>query len=281
MPELPEVETVRRGLEPALVGKRLSKVAIRRPDLRFAFPPRFARRLAGARILELRRRGKFLIADLDSKESLIVHLGMTGRFLIEGTLNLDRRQPAPLAKHAHVVFETDDARIVFEDARRFGFMDLTPTAGLPDHPRLASLGPEPFDDIFAEPYLAEAFAGRRQGVKTVLLDQALVAGLGNIYASEALHRARIAPEKPAGAIGRPARSRLGPAVRAVLEEAIAAGGSTLRDFAAVNGSPGYFQHSFRVYGRGGEPCGSRGCRGRIRRTVQSGRSTYHCPLCQR
>jgi formamidopyrimidine-DNA glycosylase len=281
MPELPEVETVRRGLEPALVGKRLAKVTIRRPDLRFAFPLRFARRLAGARILELRRRGKFLIADLDSKESLIVHLGMTGRFLIEGTLNLDRRQPAPLAKHAHVVFETDDARIVFEDARRFGFMDLTPTAGLPDHPRLASLGPEPFDDIFAEPYLAEAFAGRRQGVKTVLLDQALVAGLGNIYASEALHRARIAPEKPAGAIGRPARSRLGPAVRAVLEEAIAAGGSTLRDFAAVNGSPGYFQHSFRVYGRGGEPCGSRGCRGRIRRTVQSGRSTYHCPLCQR
>lgn len=281
MPELPEVETVRRGLEPALVGERLSKVTIRRPDLRFAFPPRFASRLAGARILELRRRGKFLIADLDSRESLIVHLGMTGRFLIEGTPAAEGSGSASLAKHAHVVFETDDARIIFEDARRFGFMDLTLTARLPDHPRLASLGPEPFDDIFAEPYLAKAFTGRRQGVKTMLLDQAVVAGLGNIYASEALHRARIAPEKPAGAIGKAARSRITPAVRAVLEEAIAAGGSTLRDFAAANGSPGYFQHSFRVYGRGGEPCGNRGCRGRIRRTVQAGRATYRCPLCQK
>ena len=284
MPELPEVETVRRGLEPELTGQRLTKVTLRRPDLRFTFPRRFAERLTGARVIRLRRRGKFLLADLNSGETLIMHLGMTGRFLIEHADGEGAPRPgaAANAKHAHVIFETEaGGNIVFEDARRFGFMDISRTAKLADHPQLANLGPEPLDDVFGEPYLASVFAGRRQAVKSLLMDQTVVAGLGNIYASEALHRAKIAPAKPAGEIGKRSLTRLVSAIRGVLAEAIASGGSTLRDFASANGSPGYFQHSFRVYGRAGEPCANPGCGGRIHRTVQAGRATYHCPVCQR
>jgi len=284
MPELPEVETVRRGLEPALVGRRLTKVTLRRPDLRFPFPPHFARRLTGARVAELRRRGKFLLAPLSSGETLIVHLGMTGRFLIDLAQAADDvpfRDQCPPPRHAHVVFETDNGpRVTFSDARRFGFMDVFETANLSHHLQLANLGPEPFDGAFNQSYLAAAFSARRRGVKDILMDQSVVAGLGNIYASEALHRARVAPGKEARRIGRKAIGRIVPAIRAVLEEAIDAGGSTLRDFATANGSPGYFQHSFRVYGRGGEPCPNPGCVGRIHRSIQAGRATYHCPTCQ-
>ncbi|HEY5070890.1 MAG TPA: bifunctional DNA-formamidopyrimidine glycosylase/DNA-(apurinic or apyrimidinic site) lyase [Caulobacteraceae bacterium] len=285
MPELPEVETVRRGLEPALARQRLSKVEIRRPDLRFAFPTNFVRRLTGFRVEAVRRRGKFLLAPLDSGETLIMHLGMSGRFAIGGSArcrDTGRSPPRADPKHTHVVFETEaGARVIFVDARRFGFMELGETASIDTHPRLAGLGPEPFDERFAGAYLAAEFVNRRVGVKALLMNQAVVAGLGNIYASEALHRARIAPARPANTIGREGLDQIPQAVRSVLKEAIASGGSTLRDYAAADGSPGYFQHRFTVYGRGGQSCSSPGCGGTIRRSVQAGRATFHCPSCQK
>jgi formamidopyrimidine-DNA glycosylase len=280
MPELPEVETVRRGLEPVFAAARLVRVEARRPDLRFPLPDGFVQRLTGARVLSLRRRAKYLLADLDRGGSLLMHLGMTGRFEIEGAaLREGFALAAPAdARHAHILFETDEGvRITFYDARRFGFMDL-----VEDHdPRLLALGPEPLGPDFDAALLARAFAGRRQGPKTLLLDQRIVAGLGNIYVSEALHRARISPTRPAGSVALRRLERLVEAVKAVLGEAIEAGGSSLRDFAAANGELGYFQHSFRVYDREGEPCPNPGCRGTIRRTVQAGRSTFFCPTCQK
>jgi formamidopyrimidine-DNA glycosylase len=279
MPELPEVETVRAGLEPVLVGRRLARVEARRPDLRFPLPDDFVQRLTGARVLNLRRRAKYLLADLDRGGALLMHLGMTGRFEVEGALLRDGfalAAPAD-AKHAHILFETDEGvRITFYDARRFGFMDLVEE----DDPRLRSLGPEPLGPDFDAALLARAFAGRRQGPKTLLLDQSVVAGLGNIYVCESLHRARISPTRAAGSIAARRLEPLVAAVQEVLGEAIEAGGSSLRDFAAANGELGYFQHSFRVYDREGEPCPNRGCRGVIHRTVQSGRSTFFCPVCQ-
>jgi formamidopyrimidine-DNA glycosylase len=284
MPELPEVETVRKGLEPALAGARLAQVNITRPDLRYAFPRNFVARLTGARILCLRRRGKFILAPLDSEETLIVHLGMTGRFVVGGGLDPAEGEASgvgEVARHAHVFFRTDGgACVAFIDARRFGFMDIAKAGELWTHPSLAGLGPEPFDATFCRSYLSKALANCRRGVKSLLMDQSMVAGLGNIYASEALHRARIAPDRPGGDVGKAALGRIVPAVRAVLGEAIASGGSTLRDFASVGGSPGYFQHRFRVYGREGEPCLTPACPGRIRRTLQAGRATFHCPACQ-
>ncbi len=290
MPELPEVETVRRGLAPHLDGARLTRVVARRPDLRFPLPEGFVQRLTGARVGALARRGKYILAPLDGGDTLIMHLGMTGRFTVKpgAAAQAPKKEPdAALAapadpRHAHVVFETDaGAQLTYFDARRFGYMDLIETARLEDHPRFAGMGPEPLSGAFDAAHLAQAFAGRRQGPKTLLLDQSVVAGLGNIYVCEALHRARLSPMRPAGEIGPRRRAALVRAIREVLSEAIEAGGSTLRDYASVQGAMGYFQHDFRVYGREDQPCSTPGCGGAIERTVQSGRSTFHCPVCQR
>ncbi len=287
MPELPEVETVRRGLAPHLVGRRLVRVAANRPDLRFPLPDGFVQRLTGARVTALTRRGKYILAPLDRDETLVMHLGMTGRFTVEADGAAETPGEFALAapadpKHAHIVFETDaGGALTYFDARRFGFMDLIDTANLETHPRFAGMGPEPLSGAFDAAYLARAFAGRRQGAKTLLLDQRVVAGLGNIYVCEALHRARLSPVTPAAGIGPGSLAALARSIRAVLEAAIVAGGSTLRDYASVEGGMGYFQHDFQVYGREGQACPTTGCRGVVARLVQAGRSTFHCPVCQR
>jgi formamidopyrimidine-DNA glycosylase len=259
MPELPEVETVRRGLVPFLEGAVLTRVDQRRADLRFPLPERFAARLTGAKVLRLDRRAKYLLAPLDTGETWITHLGMTGRFTVEadGAQRPGRfhNQIDAAEKHTHLVFETDrGARIGFNDARRFGYMDLIPTAGLETHPWFAGLGPEPLGPDFGPQTLADGFAGRKQSVKVTLLDQRVVAGLGNIYVCEALFRAGLSPVRPAGEIKPAELKRLATAVRKVLEEAVEAGGSTLRDYRQADGELGYFQHAFRVYGREGDPC---------------------------
>jgi formamidopyrimidine-DNA glycosylase len=287
MPELPEVETIRRGLEPALAGARLIRVEARRPDLRFPLPDGFVQRLSGARIEVLERRAKYLLGRLDRGDTLVMHLGMTGRFEIEGTAA--ERQPgefyyaAPAdPKHAHVVFETEAGlTITYFDPRRFGYMDLIETDRLSEHPWFAGLGPEPLSEAFDVAYLKTTLAGRRQNIKATLLDQRVVAGLGNIYVSEALHRARISPERAAGEIPAGGLKALVQAVCDVLEEAIAAGGSTLRDYAGADGALGYFQHRFRVYDHEGEACARKSCAGVVQRIVQSGRSTFFCATCQR
>jgi formamidopyrimidine-DNA glycosylase len=285
MPELPEVETVRRGLAPVLDGVRLARVETRRPDLRFPLPVDFVQRLSGARIGELGRRAKYLLAPLDVGDTLIMHLGMTGRFEIEGAGAPQRPGEFALAapadpKHAHVVFHTEaGASITYFDPRRFGYMDLIPTDRLQQHPWFAALGPEPLSDAFDGAHLKAAFAGRRQSPKTLLLDQRIVAGLGNIYVCEALHRAKISPLKAAGRLSRPRLNRLALAIKEILGEAIVAGGSTLRDYAGADGALGYFQHRFSVYGREGEAC-LRQDGGVVKRIVQGGRSTFYCPACQ-
>lgn len=286
MPELPEVETVRRGLEPVLSGARLTRVRANRPDLRFPLPDGFVQRLTGASILRLDRRAKYLLAPLDRGDTLVMHLGMTGRFEIaspEGSIRPGdfAREVRPDDKHAHVIFETEEGAVVtYHDPRRFGFMDLIATDRVDRHPWFATMGPEPLGEAFDARTLVKAFANRKQGPKTLLLDQKTVAGLGNIYVCEALHRARISPFKPSGMI---AGKRLGPlttAIKEVLAEAVEVGGSTLKDFAAADGALGYFQHRFRVYDREGEPCPTAGCKGVIAREVQAGRSTFFCPVCQ-
>jgi formamidopyrimidine-DNA glycosylase len=287
MPELPEVETVRRGLAPVLEGARLARVEQRRPDLRFPFPEGFVQRLTGARIERLDRRAKYLLARLDRGEVLVMHLGMSGRFEIEG--DGAARRPGDFVyaaaadpKHAHVVFETEaGARVTFFDPRRFGYMGLIDAEALNAHPWFAGLGPEPLGPDFTASHLAATFAGRKQSIKAMLLDQRVVAGLGNIYVCEVLHRAGVSPERPAGKVARKRLEAITAAVGVVLGEAIEAGGSTLRDYAAADGALGYFQHSFRAYGREHEPCGTPGCRGVIRRIVQSGRSSFFCAECQR
>ncbi len=287
MPELPEVETVRRGLQPVLEGARLTRVEARRPDLRFPFPEGFVQRLTGARIESLDRRAKYLMARLDRGSTLVMHLGMTGRFEIEGGEQRVRPGDFALAapadpKHAHVVFHTEAGPVVtYFDPRRFGYMDLIETEMLGAHPWFAGLGPEPLGEGFDAAHLQAALSGRRQSIKTLLLDQRIVAGLGNIYVCEALWRARISPLKSAGEIKPAALKTLVKAVRQVLEEAIEAGGSTLRDYASADGALGYFQHSFAAYGREGEPCRTPRCRGTIERIVQGARSTFHCASCQR
>jgi formamidopyrimidine-DNA glycosylase len=286
MPELPEVETVRRGLSPVLDGARLARVEARRPDLRFALPEGFVQRLTGARIGTLSRRAKYLLAPLDRGDTLVMHLGMTGRFEIVTAKAAVRPGEFVYAapadpKHAHIVFTTDAGDVVtFFDPRRFGYMDLIPTDALPDHPWFAGLGPEPLSDDFNADYLKAALAGRRQNIKVTLLDQRVVAGLGNIYVCEALFGAGISPLRPAGEVKSKALGVLVPTIKAVLAEAIEAGGSTLRDYAGADGALGYFQHRFKVYGREGEPCPKPGC-GTIERIVQGGRSTFYCPKCQR
>ena len=283
MPELPEVETVRRGLLPAMEGATIARADVRRPDLRWPFPDRMAERLTGQTVTALRRRSKYILADLSGGETLILHLGMSGRILISGDPlgQFHHDHPAP-EKHDHVVFDmSNGARITFNDARRFGAMDLGPTEAIESHRMLASLGPEPLGNAFNEAYLIDALKGRNTPIKAALLDQRIVAGLGNIYVCEALYRAGVSPKRRAGRISAERVARLVPIIRDVLNEAIEAGGSSLRDYRQADGELGYFQHTFRVYDREGQACRTPGCDGEIRRIVQSGRSSFYCPLCQR
>ena len=283
MPELPEVETVRRGLEPVMAGAVIARAEVNRPDLRWPLPERMAERLTGQRVLRLGRRSKYILADLERGETLIVHLGMSGRMLVSGDpLGRFHHEHTAPEKHDHVVLHmANGARITFNDARRFGHMDLTPTAVLDAHWLIRDLGPEPLGNRFDAAYLTEAFKGRRTPVKSALLDQRIVAGLGNIYVSEALFRAGIHPRRHAGRISARRIEALVPIVRQVLREAIEAGGSSLRDHRQASGELGYFQHTFRVYDREGAPCTTPNCPGTIRRIVQSGRSSFYCPICQR
>ena len=292
MPELPEVETVRRGLAPAMEGVVIDKADVNRPDLRWPFPDNMAERLTGRRIERLRRRSKYILADLDSGETLLVHLGMSGRMVVSGDPTENglaehmpgqfvHTHPAP-EKHDHVVFYmANGARITFNDPRRFGAMDLLDTATADAHKLLATLGPEPLGNDFHQDHLVKAFKGRMSPVKSVLLDQSCVAGLGNIYVCEALYRAKIHPARKAGRISAGRISTLVPIIRDVLSEAIDAGGSSLRDFRQADGELGYFQHNFDVYGREGELCKTPDCGQPIRRIVQSGRSSFYCAQCQR
>ena len=288
MPELPEVETVRRGLVPALEGATLSGVEVRRPDLRFPLPPDLAERLDGNRVLRVRRRAKYLAIDLATRETLLVHLGMTGRFTVR-TAAGDATpgaflHPVAADRHEHIAFAArggaaGPVRVGFADPRRFGYWDLVETDEAERSRWLGGMGPEPLDADWTPDALRAALDGRRTPIKAALLDQRVVAGLGNIYVCEALHRTGISPRREARTIGRARAERLVPAVKAVLSEAIRAGGSTLRDYADANGERGAFQHAFSAYGREGEPCG--GCGEPIRRIVQSGRSTFYCGRCQR
>jgi formamidopyrimidine-DNA glycosylase len=291
MPELPEVETVRKGLAPAVEGHVLKRVNAKRRDLRIAFPKGFSERLEGRRVVRLRRRAKYLLLDLDSKESLIVHLGMSGRLTIHGFdapvrpgrfHNKTPEDGSGNGKHDHVVFETDEGtRIVFTDHRRFGLMTLVDTDALEEDALFKGLGPEPLDGTFTPAVLSAALKGKKTPVKAALLDQRVVAGLGNIYVCEALFRARISPKRLARSVAGVRAARLVRAIKAVLKDAIAAGGSSLRDYAHADGELGYFQHRFAVYDREGKPCPNKGCKGTIKRIVQSGRSTFYCPSCQR
>jgi formamidopyrimidine-DNA glycosylase len=277
MPELPEVETIRRGLRRFLAGHRLEHVDSRREDLRVPLPENFAERLAGRCVRVLRRRAKYLLLDLDGGETLIVHMGMSGRFTVHppGRASGD-------GKHDHIVFRTDEGvRIVFTDHRRFGLMLLSGTEELDQHRLIAGLGPEPLDGSFTAAALSALIKNKRAPIKSALLDQRVVAGLGNIYVCEALFRARISPKRLAASVAGVRAARLVPAIKAVLEAAIQAGGSSLRDYARTDGELGYFQHQFAVYDREKQACVRRGCPGIIRRIVQAGRSTFYCPVCQR
>jgi formamidopyrimidine-DNA glycosylase len=281
MPELPEVETVRRGLVPAMEGKRILRVETRRKDLRFPFPERFNQRIEGAELTRLGRRAKYLVGELSNGEALIMHLGMTGRFTVGGKTPGDFHHPAGEGeKHDHVVFDmAGGTRVVFNDARRFGFMDLWPVDDIDNYAPFAGMGPEPISNEFSGAYLAEAFKAKKTPVKSALLDQNVVAGLGNIYVCEALFRSGVSPKKLAGAIKRDKLERLAVEVRKVIEEAIIAGGSTISDFKTASGELGYFQHRFQVYDREGEDCVV--CAKPVKRLVQSGRSTFYCAACQR
>jgi formamidopyrimidine-DNA glycosylase len=283
MPELPEVETVRRGLLPAMEGQVILSAQVNRPDLRWPFPPQMAERLTGARVLRLRRRSKYILADLSTGESLLIHLGMSGRMLISGVMlgEFHHDHPAP-QKHDHVVLTMENgARVTFNDARRFGAMDLFATQSAEQHPLLSVLGPEPLGNAFDEAYLAARLKSRNTPIKSALLDQHIVAGLGNIYVCETLYRARISPKKKAGDLAAQRVASLVPIIRDVLSEAIEAGGSSLRDYRQADGELGYFQHTFQVYGREGAACVTPGCTATIARIVQSGRSSFYCPACQR
>jgi formamidopyrimidine-DNA glycosylase len=312
MPELPEVETVRLGLAPAMEGYTLTGVETRRGDLRVPFPKNFAARIRGCKVESLRRRAKYILADLDSGETLVIHLGMSGRMTVY-SLVAPARADAPAqghrrklgnyvydtppdgagkGKHDHVVFETDaPARIVFNDHRRFGLMTLVETTRLKDDKLFKGMGTEPLSDGFNAAYLTRVLQGKKTPIKSALLDQRVIAGLGNIYVCEALFRAGISPKRLAGSVKRESIAPLAAAIKKVLKDAIAAGGSTLRDHAQATGDPGNFQHHFLVYGREGLKCKStassggaaghkRSCPGTVKRIVQSGRSTFYCPKCQ-
>lgn len=297
MPELPEVETVRRGLAPAMEGARIEQLALTRTDLRFPLPEDFAARLEGRRILALGRRAKYLLADLDDGQTLAMHLGMSGSFRVEeghGGLapGLFHHPRSKDPRHDHVTFRLlsrDGAArsVVFNDPRRFGYMTLIAPGERDTHPHFRSLGPEPTGNALSAQALAPRLAGRASPLKSALLDQTLIAGLGNIYVCEALWRARLSPRRKAGTLVRKdglATERLDLLVahiRQTIADAIEAGGSSLRDHRQADGSLGYFQHRFAVYDREGEPCRHEDCRGIVSRIVQSGRSTFFCPVCQR
>ncbi|MEZ5828795.1 MAG: bifunctional DNA-formamidopyrimidine glycosylase/DNA-(apurinic or apyrimidinic site) lyase [Hyphomicrobiales bacterium] len=294
MPELPEVETVRRGLEPVLVGNAFARVEQRRPDLRFPLPKHFGERLTGRKVEALDRRAKYLLARLDDGEVLVMHLGMTGRFAIDHA-NGEVSEPGrfaheePIApKHEHIVFHLGDGTAIrYSDVRRFGIMDLIPGATLDSHTLFKGLGVEPLGDALSAEWLAKKLKGKATSIKAALLDQRLIAGLGNIYACEALFRAGISPLKLAGSLatksGKPTKKTeaLVDGIKAVLTSAIKAGGSSLRDYRHTDGRLGRFQHRFKVYGREGKPCQRKACGGIVRRIVQGGRSTFYCPTCQR
>jgi formamidopyrimidine-DNA glycosylase len=295
MPELPEVETVRAGLEPALGGRRFVRVEQRRADLRFPLPERFAERLTGRRVLRLGRRAKYILVHLDRGEVLAVHLGMTGRLIVSNgggerdlTLGQYEYEHGKDARHDHLVFTMSGGAVVtYNDARRFGYMTLIPERTLEEDPFFAGLGIEPLGTELTGAYLARRALGRKADLKAFLMDQRIVAGLGNIYVCEALFRAGLGPWKPAARLAtatgkpRPAADRLAAEIKAVLGDAIEAGGSTLRDYQQADGSAGRFQDKFGVYGREGEPCARPGCRGIVRRKTQGGRSTFYCAACQR
>ncbi|HVZ00328.1 MAG TPA: bifunctional DNA-formamidopyrimidine glycosylase/DNA-(apurinic or apyrimidinic site) lyase [Dongiaceae bacterium] len=273
MPELPEVETVARGLAKRLEGRKLAKVETRRGDLRWPFPKGFAKRLTGRRVVKVRRRAKYIVAELDDGNALLAHLGMSGRML------LSKGRPA-LEAHDHVIIETDDGWVLrFNDARRFGMMDIVATDALERHKLIRGIGPEPLGNDFSGPVLAAALKGKKTSIKAAILDQKVVAGVGNIYASEALYRARISPKRMAYTVQGDRAEKLAAAIKAVLNEAVAAGGSSLRDYVQADGELGYFQHKWRVYEKEGRDCPH--CGGKIRRIVQGGRSTFYCPSCQR
>ncbi|MCR9122258.1 MAG: bifunctional DNA-formamidopyrimidine glycosylase/DNA-(apurinic or apyrimidinic site) lyase [Phyllobacteriaceae bacterium] len=297
MPELPEVETVRRGLQPAMEGARLTRLELRRADLRFPLPADLPAALEGRTITSVGRRAKYLIMHFGGGAVLISHLGMSGAYRIEdgtqaaipGAFHHERSK---LSAHDHLVFHLQGrdgaaCRVTYNDPRRFGFVDLDRADTLDQNRFLRDLGIEPTGNALDGERLAAMLAGKAAPLKAALLDQRLIAGLGNIYVCEALWRARLSPRRRAGTLatraGRPtARCHaLADAVRAVIADAIAAGGSSLRDYVHADGSLGYFQHSFAVYGREGEPCPHEGCEGTVRRIVQSGRSTFYCPACQR
>jgi formamidopyrimidine-DNA glycosylase len=293
MPELPEVETVRRGLAPVMEGARFVRVEMRRPDLRFPFPRNFNKRLEGQTVTGLGRRAKYLLADLSSGEVLLMHLGMSGSFrVVHGS---DERGPgkfhhvrSKLSAHDHVVFHmSNGAVITFNDPRRFGYMKLIARDALNQHPMIAALGPEPLGNAFDAAMLGRACAGKKTSLKAALSDQKVVAGLGNIYVCEALHRAHLSPKRKASTIANrngtpnPRAEKLADAIRAVLNDAIKADGSSLRDHRRTDGALGDFQHNFRVYDRAGKPCPTPNCKGTIRRIVQGTRSTFYCPVCQR
>ena len=283
MPELPEVETVMRGLEPVMTGQKITHASINRPDLRWPFPENMAQRLTGARTTRMWRRSKYILAELDRGETLLIHLGMSGRILISGDPlgNFVHDHPAT-QKHDHVVFDiSNGARVTFNDPRRFGAMDLITTTQIDTHPLIRVLGPEPLSNGFDETYLIDKIAHRKSPIKSVLLDQSVVAGLGNIYVCETLFRAGISPLQLAANISEKRLAKLIPIIRQVLTEAIQAGGSSLRDFRQTDGELGYFQHNFDVYGREGKSCQKFDCKGIIHRVIQSGRSSFYCPKCQR
>jgi formamidopyrimidine-DNA glycosylase len=286
MPELPEVETVRRGLAPVLVGHTFARVVQHRPDLRFPLPENLPARLRGRTVERLERRAKYLLAYLSGGDVLLMHLGMTGRF----TVQTPAKRPREIAagKHDHVVFHMKQGAVVtYSDPRRFGYMLLIPAAELEAHPLMQGLGVEPLGPGLTPAYLARRAAGRATDLKAFLSDQRVVAGLGNIYVCEALFRAGLAPVRAAASLatkdGRPTEHarRLVAELRAVLKDAIAAGGSSLRDYRHADGALGTFQHTFAVYDREERPCVRPGCRGVVRRIVQAGRSTFFCPKCQR
>jgi formamidopyrimidine-DNA glycosylase len=292
MPELPEVETVRRGLDPAMQGERFVKVEVRRGDLRWPLPKDFAQRLKGRTVTGLGRRAKYLLADLSSGDVLVMHLGMSGSFHVfqetEKPISRYYHEREKHVAHDHVVFHMSSGAIVtFNDPRRFGSMKLVPRDKLDAEPLLSGLGPEPLGNAFDAAMLAQACKGKKTSLKAALLDQRVVAGLGNIYVCEALHRAHLSPQRMASTIADRAggpnerAQRLVEAIKAVLNAAIKDGGSSLRDHRLTDGDLGMFQHNFQAYDREGEPCRTKGCRGTVKRIVQNGRSTFYCPVCQK